>query len=192
MAGTVNETLLQQIREICLEHYNKELTPLELLHKAWELPDFQMHCPEHHYLIPAILLTIYRRYKKDDISPLESNLIKADERSRNLLPGYCGYFGACGAAVGSGIFFSLLTDTTPYSTHTWKLANGLTADCLHDIAEIGGPRCCKRVCFTSLATTVRFMKKNMDMDVEMPDEIVCTYHENNKECKKASCPYYKN
>lgn len=182
---------MQQIKVICLEHYGKEVTPFGLLDILWKIPDFPMHCPEHHYLIPAILLTVYRKYKNDDIALLEEDLVKAEERARNLLPGYCGFFGACGAAVGCGIFFSLLTDTTPYSTTTWKLANGLTADCLHNIAETGGPRCCKRVSFTSLLTTIRFMKENLEMDIEIPGQVECMYHENNKECKKASCPYHK-
>jgi hypothetical protein len=189
--NTINEKLYRQIREICIEQYDTGLTLLELLQKIWELPDFPMHCPEHHYLIPAVLLTIYRRYKNDDIGLLEEDLLKAEERARNLLPGFCGWYGACGAAVGSGIFLSLLTDTTPYSTHTWSLANRITADCLHDIAEIGGPRCCKRVSFTSMVTSARFMKEHLGMDICVIPDIACTYYENNKECKKTSCPYYK-
>ncbi len=186
----VDEKIYSHIRETCLEQYKTEITPLELLQKIWEMPEFPMHCPEHHFLIPAVLLTISRRYKNESIECLEEDLNKAEERARNLLPGYCGFFGACGAAVGSGIFFSLLTKTTPYSTQSWGQANRITAKCLHEIAATEGPRCCKRVSFTSLLTSLQFIKDNLGIDLGEITEITCTYHENNKECKKVSCPYF--
>lgn len=149
-----------------------------------------MHCPEHHYLVPAVLLSVYRRIKKDNKALLEKDLITAKERAKNLLGGFCGWYGACGAAVGSGIFLSLLTDTSPYSTTTWGLVNQLTSQCLKDIAQIGGPRCCKRVCFTSVVSTTKFMKGHFGLDIGELPEIKCMYHERNAECKKDACPYY--
>lgn len=154
------------------------------MHKIWDDEDFPIHCPEHHFMMPAVLLTIYRRLRNDGKDILEKNLAVADERSRNLVPGACGLYGACGAAVGSGIFFSILTDTTPLSTRSWGQANRLTADCLHSIAEIWGPRCCKRVSYTTLSTTISYMKNNFGMDIRDENEIECKYHESNKECKR--------
>ncbi|VUT25840.1 MAG: hypothetical protein MOIL_01256 [Candidatus Methanolliviera sp. GoM_oil] len=56
------------------------------------------------------------------------------------LGGFCGYHGDCGAAVGTGIFISLITDATPLSKHEWKLSNLMTAKSLLSIANHGGPR----------------------------------------------------
>ena len=190
MSYQLNKKLYEYIRNICLIGFDNGSTPLQLFQDAWENADFQMHCPEHHYLVPAVLLTVYRGLKNDDKALLENDLKIAEERAKNLLAGFCGWYGACGAAVGSGVFLSLLTDTSPYSTETWALANKLTSECLSDIAALGGPRCCKRVCFSTLITTAKFMKDNMNLDIGELPEIKCTYNERNSECKKESCPYY--
>lgn len=190
MTYQLNEKLYQHIKEICLAGYDKETPPVKMLEQIWENPDFPMHCPEHHFLMPAVLLATYRRLKNDPKTKLEEDLAIAEERGKNILAGFCGWYGACGAAIGSGIFFSILTDTSPYSTQTWGLANLLTAECLREIAEIGGPRCCKRVCFTTLMTTVEFIKKHLNLDIGGVPAIHCRYHEQNTECRKSACPYY--
>ncbi len=190
MTYAINEKLYENIKIICLNGFDNEAKPLQLMEKVWENFDFPMHCPEHHFLIPAVLLTVYRRLKNDDKEILGKDLIIAEERAKNILAGFCGWYGVCGAAVGSGIFLSLLTDTSPYSTEKWALANRLTSECLRDIAALGGPRCCKRTCFATLEATMKFMKNKMNLDLgEMPD-IRCSYSENNLECRKESCPYY--
>lgn len=149
-----------------------------------------MHCPEHHYLVPAVLLTTYCRLKNDGKAKLREELNLAGDRAKNLLAGFCGWYGACGAAVGSGMFLSVVTGTSPYSTDTWALVNRLSSDCLYNIAEIGGPRCCKRVCFTAVSTSITFMKQHFDLDLGQTTPIRCTYHQRNAECKKTACPYY--
>lgn len=190
MARQINEELYQYITDTCLESYDAPSSPLQLLEKIWKNPDFPMHCPEHHYLVPAVLLTTYCRLKNDGKAKLREELNLAGDRAKNLLAGFCGWYGACGAAVGSGMFLSVVTGTSPYSTDTWALVNRLSSDCLYNIAEIGGPRCCKRVCFTAVSTSITFMKQHFDLDLGQTTPIRCTYHQRNAECKKTACPYY--
>ncbi len=185
-----NEKLYQQIKEICLAGYDSRTTSIQMLEQAWEHPDFPMHCPEHHFLVTAVLLAMYRALKQDAKAQLEIDLAAAEERSKNILPGFCGWYGACGAAIGSGIFFSILTDTNPYSTETWGLANLLTADSLREIAVIGGPRCCKRVCYTTVKATTEFMRHHLGLDSGKLESIHCRYHAQNAQCRKTACPYY--
>ena len=191
MAYQLNEKIFNRIREICLKAYDeKNCDPYQLLQEIWETPDFPMHCPEHHVMVPAVLLTVYRVLKKDPRELLEENLKTAEERGRNLLPGFCGFYGACGAGIGGGLFLSILTDTTPVSGRTWGLANKLTSCCLGAIAEQGGPRCCKRVTFLSIETTLTFMKENLNLDIGSFPPENCGYHEKNRECLNKACPYY--
>lgn len=150
-----------------------------------------MHCPEHHYLIPAVLLTTYHRLKNHAESILIKDLETAAVRSRNVLPGFCGWYGVCGAAVGSGIFLSVFTDTNPHSVETWGLANRITSECLGEIAGLGGPRCCKRVCYITVATAVRFMKENMKLNTGDVSPIICGFHVRNEDCKGDLCPFHK-
>ena len=76
-------------------------------------------------------------------------------RARNVLPAFCGLYGACGAAVGCGIFMSVYTGTTPLSKDTWSLCNYATAGALSEMAKLGGPRCCKRNTFAALLPSRR-------------------------------------
>jgi hypothetical protein len=178
--------------KICMDSYNgKNISPVQLMEKIWTSIDFPMHCPEHHYLIPAVLLTVYHRLKNHERGLLEEDLKTAAARSRNILAGFCGLYGACGAAVGSGIFLSVFTETTPYSTETWGLANKITAECLMEIAGLGGPRCCKRVCFSSIITSVQFMKEYLKLDMGELSPVICRFHDKNAECKGNLCPFYQ-
>ncbi len=187
-----NEKIYADIKRICLKSFKRKSKPqpVALMQEIWESTDFPMHCPEHHYLIPAVLLTVYRRLKKDSREQLKEDLDRALERSRNVLAGFCGWYGSCGAAVGSGIFLSILTDTNPYSTDTWGTVNRITSECLAGIAALGGPRCCKRVCFATVGVVAGFMKENMRLDIGKLPAITCSFHEKNAECKRMLCPYH--
>jgi hypothetical protein len=68
-----DERLYEDIQTICLKSFDREAEPdpFGLLREVWENIDFPMHCPEHHYLVPAVLLTVYRRLKKDGGSSLK-------------------------------------------------------------------------------------------------------------------------
>ena len=186
-----NERIYCQIKDICLRGYDRKITdPFKLVQEIWDIPGFPMHCPEHHVVVPTVLLTVFRILKGDSRMQLEDDLDKADERGRNLLPGFCGFYGACGAGIGGGIFFSLLTDTTPLSVKTWELANRLTSECLGSIASLGGPRCCKRVSYTTFETALAFMNDSLGLNTGLYSAIKCGYHEMNRECLRKSCPYY--
>lgn len=191
MAYIIKDEIYDEITQVCIDGYNSKASPLELMEKAWEIIGFPMHCPEHHYLVPAVLLAVYRRLKNDGIDTLEIELEIAKERAKNLLPGFCGWYGACGAAVGSGIFLSILTDTSPYSGETWGQANLLTSKCLKSIAVLGGPRCCKRVSYTAVLTTTQFMNEHFALDIGSIAKPKCRFCSRNMECIKTSCPYYK-
>ena len=190
MAYEIKQQIYDNIINICMAGHDTKIQPIELMEKVWEDKNFPMHCPEHHFLVPAVLLTTYRRLRGDEPGILERDLELAQERAKNLLAGFCGWYGACGAAVGSGVFLSLLTDTSPYSVKIWAQANMLTAKCLEQIAQLGGPRCCKRVCYTSVLTTTQFMKEQFGLDIGSLTQPKCSYNQRNDECRKALCPYY--
>ena len=111
-------------------------------------------------------------------------------RAKNVLPAFCGLYGACGAAVGCGIFMSVQTGTTPLSRETWGLCNHATAGALEKMADMGGPRCCKRNTFAALAYMKGYLAEKLSIDLEIPNEIKCAYSKFNNECLKEDCPYY--
>ena len=105
--------------------------------------------------------------------------------------GACGYWGACGAAVSAGMFWSIVTGATPLSGKSWGEANLLTSRCLEGISQLGGPRCCKRNSFTAAKIAAQFAGEHAGIGMELPEQIVCDYSAENRQCRKKSCPYYR-
>lgn len=177
------------IRETCLN--SKSVNPIEMAQKLFAHPSIKMHGPEHHFLVPAVLLTAYYN-KKNKAGKLAGKLKFAEQRASNVPGGFCGYYGACGAGIGTGIFYSLITDTTPVSKESWKQANMLTSGSLDRIAHKGGPRCCKRDSLIALQTAMDFLFEETGIELESTDHFNCNYSELNKECLHQACDFHTN
>ena len=93
--------------------------------------------------------------------------------------------------MGVGIFFSVITKTTPLSKETWSLCNRATAEALKEMADIGGPRCCKRNAFVALEYAAQTVRQEFRFDLLCPEETECTFSKYNLECLKEDCPFYK-
>ncbi|WP_195267147.1 DUF5714 domain-containing protein [Eubacterium sp. 1001713B170207_170306_E7] len=181
------------ITEECINAYREEtpVVPVAQAVRIMKHPEFPMHYPYHHYLVPAVMLTAVYRLQNEPEQALRDSLEEARSRALNVLKGFCGLYGDCGAAVGLGIFMSVLTGTTPHSVETWAMTNRITAGSLMKIAEIDGPRCCKRNCFLALQYAVSFLKQTLDITLEAPREIVCTFSDMNEDCKGKACPFFQ-
>jgi len=169
---------------------SRETDPIALAADLMRHPSVHMHGPEHHFLVPAVLLAAYYNILGDGAAKAEKIAI-ARERAENVLGGFCGYYGSCGAGVGTGIFISVLTGATPLSRREWKLANQMTARSLLAIADAGGPRCCKRDTFIAILEAARFLKDNFGVNLPITTKIECEFSHLNKECLAAECQFYK-
>lgn len=175
------------INQYCLQ--SKSTNPVEMANVIMNNPVINMHGPEHHFLVPAVLITAY--YNKIGKSSLIPEKLKiARDRSKNILGGFCGFYGTCGAGIGSGIYMSIILNSNPLKNDEWKKSNMLSAQCLFRIAEHGGPRCCKRDTYLSLETSINFTKKQLKVQLNS-SEIKCNFSNRNKECKLQECNYYQ-
>jgi len=103
-----------------------ELEPFEMAIALMKNPAVIIHGPEHHFLVPAVLLSAY--YSKTvETGRKEKTIYTARKRAEHIIGRFCGLFGDCGAAVGTGIFVSIITDATPLSREEWRLSNLMTA-----------------------------------------------------------------
>jgi len=165
------------------------VNPVRLATGIMRHPAVKMHGPEHHYLVPAVLLScLYNKTGQRD--QLEEKLAQAEKRAGFILGGFCGSHGNCGAAVGTGIFMSLATGTTPLSKEGWRQSNLITAESLLSVARHGGPRCCKRDTYISLDRAVDFIEKELDVSLEKEEKISCEFSHLNKQCLLEDCQYY--
>jgi hypothetical protein len=175
------------IEQTCLKSDSTD--PLETAVTLMKDPAVKMHGPEHHYLIPAVLLSAYYNKRKLKDKKKEK-LAEARKRAEKVPGGFCGFFGDCGAAVGTGIFISVLTGATPMSKKEWRLANQMTAKSLTKIAEYGGPRCCKRNTYLAILEGVEFLEENFGTRLETVWTKKCGFNDQNEDCLLEVCPFF--
>jgi len=165
-------------------------SPLSLAISLMKNPAVKMHGPEHHFLVPAVLLASFHNQRVGRSDDAAGKIRLARTRAEDVKGGFCGFCGACGAAVGAGIFMSLVTGATPLSDTERKLSNMITAECLRVIAENGGPRCCKRESFWAIITAVEFVQREFGvvLPIELPPP--CPFTSLNSECIRERCRFY--
>jgi hypothetical protein len=164
--------------------------PLDMAILLMRNPCITMHGPEHHFLVPAVLLAGYANVRGEGAQK-ERWIQMARQRAEMIKGGSCGILGDCGAAVGTGIFISIITAATPLSEKEWQQANLMTAESLKRIAIAGGPRCCKRNTFLAILTAVDFVKEHFHVILPVRVPAVCEWSPLNKECKGIACPFYE-
>lgn len=177
---------IDSIFGVCLTAVSRN--PAEILQQMMKLPFCHMHGPEHHIMVGAALLTAYKNAGGE--IDLPKALTEMKNRGQNVPGGACGFWGACGAGISSGIFVSILSGSTPLSREPFGLANRMTAKSLDAIGSVGGPRCCKRDSFLSILAAVEFVKRHFGIEMEQP-EIICDFSARNSQCIGKRCPFSK-
>lgn len=162
--------------------------PIDIVRQAMNGEHVHMHGNEHHVIVGAALITAY--HNAGGQVDLSACLSEMKARGSRYPGGACGFWGACGAAVSAGMFMSIVTGATPLTESTWGFANRVTANALSRMADIGGPRCCKRNSFIAIETAANLTSKLLGLEMELPEKISCDYFEKNNQCIKKRCPYY--
>lgn len=175
---------MDMILGLCLASSSKN--PVEILQDMMSQPFCHMHGPEHHVMVGAALLTAYKNAGGD--LDLEKALGEMMSRGKSVPGGACGFWGACGAGISSGMFVSIISASTPLSEEPFALSHQMTAKSLSAIGEIGGPRCCKRDSFLSILAAIDFAAEHFGISMDKP-EIVCTFSSQNNQCIGKRCPF---
>ena len=177
---------LDSIIGLCMNEISKD--PIAIIEKMMTMPFCHMHGPEHHVMVGSALLTAYKNAGGD--IDLHSALIEMMNRGKGVPGGACGFWGACGAGISSGMFISIISKSTPLANEPFALSHQMTAKSLGQIGEIGGPRCCKRDSFLSILAAVDYVKDHFSVEMEKP-EVVCQFSSQNNQCIGKRCPFSK-
>lgn len=175
---------LDSIVELCLRE--TACDPIAIVERMMALPSCHMHGPEHHVMVGAALLTAYHNAGGD--IALSDALMEMLRRGKSVPGGACGFWGACGAGISTGMFVSIISRSTPLTDEPFALSHKMTAAALGQIGEIGGPRCCKRDSFLSILTAIDFVKEHFGIALQKP-EVVCRYAAQNNQCIGKRCPF---
>lgn len=169
---------------LCLEETSRN--PAIILNRMMAQPFCHMHGPEHHVMVGMALLTAYKNSGGE--LDLKRALIEMNGRGKAVPGGACGFWGACGAGLSTGMFLSIATGATPLGTDAFGLAHRMTARALDAIGEVGGPRCCKRDSYLSILQAVDFVEEHLGIAMERP-KIRCSYGSRNQQCIGNRCPF---
>ncbi|HKM28754.1 MAG TPA: DUF5714 domain-containing protein [Anaerovoracaceae bacterium] len=192
MKFELKQEVYDNLTNMCISAYKNQehLETTELLNKLMNLEGLPMHCPYHHYILPAALLTLCAIDEKRDEDKLTAWLNTAEERAKTVPGGFCGNCGTCGSAVGLGIFTSVYTGSSPMSVESWQWANEVTGIGLQKIASYPGPRCCKRTSYLALQAGVPYINEHCRTSLDLATQIKCSFHDKNAECLGEDCPFY--
>ncbi len=179
---------LERAAAICREEAS--VNPVEILTKLMRESQVHMHGPEHHVLTGMALLTACVNcggYPRENFG---EGLLEISSRGGMIPGGSCGFLGICGAAAGAGAFMSLITETTPMSTESWKVCAQVSARVLDNIAGPGGPRCCKRSSYIAVLTAAEMAEEELNIKMKTPETVSCEFYKENKECIRGRCPFF--
>lgn len=176
---------MDEILSICFD--SKSKNPIEILEQMMDMPACHMHGPEHHTMVGSALLTAHRNAGGE--IDLKAALYEMQRRGRQVPGGACGFWGACGAGISTGMYISIALNATPLAKEAWGLSNQMTARALDAIGRNGGPRCCKRDSYLAIIEAVRFTKENLGVEMTLSD-ITCSRANRNNQCLQSECPFH--
>ncbi len=177
---------VDSIFTLCMKETSRN--PIKILEKMMSLPFCHLHGPEHHIMVGSALITAYKNSGGE--IDLSTALAEMSKRGKSVPGGACGFWGACGAGISTGMFVSIVTGSTPLATEAWGFSNMMTSKSLGKIGEVGGPRCCKRNSYLAILSAVDFTKQNLGITMQT-DNIFCTRSDSNNQCIKNRCPFYQ-
>lgn len=173
---------LSAIRLLCAE--TKEQDMLLLLAAIRRHPAISLHGPEHHAMVPGIILATYRnlggRISREAI-------LTGIERGSKVPGGVCGFWGNCGAAVGVGIAFSVLLEATPLTPKPRQQVQEITSRVLGEIALTQGARCCQRETVTALREAALLSHHLLPISLQAEADFACNQFAANRECIGSRC-----
>ena len=160
---------------------------IELMAEIRSHPAVPVNGPEHHYLVPGIILATCRNLG-GDVTP---DMIQAGiQRGSQVSGGYCGFMGVCGAAVGVGIAFSLILDANPMKPAARSTVQTATQQVLADIAGLEAARCCQRDTWLALTKAAALSKKYLPTALTAEYPLICRQQSKNKACIRDNCPLW--
>ena len=137
-------------------------------------------------MVGSALLAAYKNAGGD--VDLKDALLEMQSRGRSVPGGACGFWGACGAGISTGMFISIITKASPLSGKSWGLSNLMTSGALGEIGKIAGPRCCKRDSYLAILAAIDFVDEHFGIKM-YKQEVVCVHSEMNNQCIGSRCPF---
>jgi len=165
---------------------SSERDPSAILERIMALPGLPMHGPEHHAIVAGVIVAAAGNA---GVALPADAVATALRRAGKVPGGWCGYYGACGAAVGVGVAISVMTEATPLSGPQRSLALAATSFALSRMID-DQPRCCKRASRVAVDAAVEYLGERLGIELSSGPATQCSVSERNKQCPGAECPFF--
>ncbi len=176
--------------EAFLEHICTATTKtdmIDLLQEIRQHPAIPLHGPEHHIMVPGIILATYRNLG-GRVPP--SMLQTALRRGKTVPGGSCAFTGGCGAALGVGIAFSLLLGASPVKARERGQVQQIVQSVIQAQAEIAAARCCQRDSWLALRKAAALSQAVLPITLQADVPLPCRQTSLNRECLGPDCPLW--
>jgi hypothetical protein len=173
------------LKTVCMQ--TQETDMVSLFQEIHGHPVVPLHGPEHHSIVPAVILACYRNVGGEIT---EADLDTAISRGQSLVGGACGFMGICGAAVGVGIAYSVIMQSTPLQAQRRQISQRVVAKVLDEIAKYEAARCCQRDSVVALGMAADLSETMLPITLPEPDLVVCAQSHLQKECIGLDCPLF--
>lgn len=177
-----SQDILGAVERLCLTSNDRD--PLAILNRVFALPNLNMHGPEYHSIVPAVITAAYANITGADKPTLVREAIV---RGKDIKGGSCGLHGVCGAASGAGIAWALVNNAGPLDGEGRSGAMRATAAALAAISAFNAPRCCKREAAAAVMTAMALIP---EFEGYTGESYVCSQFRDNRECIKRACAYF--
>jgi len=174
---------LSLIERIC--RTTQETDMIALLRQIRAHGAIPLHGPEHHAMVPGIILATYRNLGG---SLPEDRIGTGVRRGATVPGGACGFLGSCGAAIGVGIAFALILESTPLTPVPRGRVQAVTGGVLAEISRIEAARCCQRECYLALRKAADLSRDLLPVTLRADGPLDCEQSGLNDECIGAACP----
>jgi hypothetical protein len=179
-------TAREVITRLCVE--SRDTDPLALFERIRTHPAIPPHGPEHHMLVPAVLVAAYRNTHG---GLDEGAIATAVERGSTVAGGACAFLGACGAALGAGTAFAIILGATPFEGPIRRKVQAVTTDILGRIARYEAARCCRRDCTIAITAAVELSSRHLPHPLHTSSPPPCTQQHTNDHCLGTDCPAWE-
>jgi MoaA/NifB/PqqE/SkfB family radical SAM enzyme/SAM-dependent methyltransferase len=174
---------LALIERSCLA--SDETDMVTLMGRIRRHPAVPMHGPEHHALVPGVILATARNLGE----PVTDELIRRGiRRGSQVCGGHCAYLGACGAALGVGVAFGILLDASPVKATERQAVQSAVNEALAPIADLEAARCCQRDAWLAFRKAADTSQAILGFRLHAEAVLVCTQMAENAECIGPACP----
>lgn len=173
------------VKQVCTRTAADDL--IDLMNVLRRHPAFPVNGPEHHFTVPGVILAVYRN-RGGAVSDKE--IVTAIDRGKGVPGGVCAFWGTCGAAVGVGIAFGIILQSTPLTPTPRQQVQQITEAVIRRIDACEAARCCQRESWTALRAAADLSRQYLPVRLPADGEARCRQQVKNRECARQDCPYF--